>query len=228
MRDGGGVGRNGRPCPHLAVFRMSTSTSVSFPSSLPSPSLGASARSDGPPPSPAPSAPLPYTPPRCDVPLFPPISVGRHGGRRLLRRVMRRRRRTLAAGLAAAAAALAASSAAHEPPPRQAFPAPRGAATAASLRVPLKPVRDPIRIADAAVAALLRPGDRVDVLAGASIVARCAGVLAVPERIQAPPAGAVPDGGGPSGGLVIVSVTRPTAAALSGAAAVSPLAVTLC
>lgn len=68
----------------------------------------------------------------------------------------------------------------------------------------------------------------MDVLAGARIVARCADVLAVPERAQASPAGAVPDGGGPSGGLVIVSVVRPTAAALSGAAAVSPLAVTLC
>lgn len=89
-------------------------------------------------------------------------------------------------------------------------------------------MKDPIRIADAAVAALLRPGDRIDVLAGSRIVARCADVLAVPERAAPSPAGAVPDGGGPSGGLVVVAVPRPTAAAVSGAAAVAPLAVTLC
>lgn len=226
MRDCGGTDLSGRSLSHQAVFHVSTS--VSFSSSRPAPSPGAAAASDVSAPSRELSAPLPYTPPRCDVPLFPPIRVGRRGGRRLLRRAVRRRRRTLAAGLATTAAALAVSAAAHDAPPRQPPPVPRGHTTAAAHQVPPEPVRDPVRIADAAVAALLRPGDRVDVLAGAHVVARCADVLAVPERTVPSPAGAVPDGGGPTGGLVVLSVPRPTAAALSGAAAVSPLAVTLC
>lgn len=91
-------------------------------------------------------------------------------------------------------------------------------------------VRAPVRIADAAVVALLRPGDRVDVLAGARIVATAVAVAAIPDRPELPPspAGALPESGGPSSALVVLAVPRRTAAALSGAAASSPLAVALC
>jgi hypothetical protein len=202
---------------------------MSSPVFLPPPSRDATVPAEQLSPTPRLPAPLPYTPPRCDVPVFPPIRVGRRGGRRLLRRALRRRRRTLAAGLATTAVALAVSAAAQDTPPRQSLPAPRGPATAALPRVRPEAVRDPIRIADAAVVGLLRPGERVDVLAGARIVARCAPVVAVPEHIApAPSADAAPDGGGTTGGLVVLTVPRTTAAALSGAAALSPLAVTLC
>jgi hypothetical protein len=98
----------------------------------------------------------------------------------------------------------------------------------------------PVRIADAATVRLLRRGDLVDVIAtptsqlggaehdpGARVVAAGARVTEIPD-----PA----DGSGPkgrqtpteAGALVVLSVPRATAAALAGAGAVSPLAVTLC
>lgn len=95
-----------------------------------------------------------------------------------------------------------------------------------------------MRIADAAAVRLLRPGDRVDVLAAAHVVAAAATVLDIPEE-PAPQAGApasaegalpsaVADGAGTGGALVVLSVPRHVAAALSGASASSPLAVALC
>jgi hypothetical protein len=86
-------------------------------------------------------------------------------------------------------------------------------------------VRAPVRIADAAAVGLLRPGDRVDVLAGARVVARSVPVVGVPEaRADEPTDGPPPDGGA----LIVLAVPRPTAAALSGAAANSALGVVLC
>jgi hypothetical protein len=82
-----------------------------------------------------------------------------------------------------------------------------------------------VRIADAAAVGLLRPGDRVDVLAGARVVARSVPVVGVPEvRADEPTDGPPPDGGA----LIVLAVPRPTAAALSGAAANSALGVVLC
>lgn len=83
-----------------------------------------------------------------------------------------------------------------------------------------------VRIADAATVRLLRPGDRVDVIAAgetvsggeARVVARGARVTGVPE-----PA----DGVGDGGALVVLSVPRPTAAGLAGASATARLAVTM-
>jgi hypothetical protein len=90
-------------------------------------------------------------------------------------------------------------------------------------------VKAPVRIADAAAVSLLHPGDRVDVLAKARIVATGVTVVAVPGPTAAPAADtAIPEGGGVSGALVVLAVPRRTAAALSGAAASSPLAVALC
>ncbi|MGW0120960.1 hypothetical protein [Streptomyces sp. NPDC003327] len=87
----------------------------------------------------------------------------------------------------------------------------------------------PVRIADAETVRLLRPGDRVDVIAAttsptgaagdARVVAKGARVADVPR-----PGEARPDGGA----LVVLSVPRPTAAALAGAGITSQLAVTLC
>ncbi len=88
-------------------------------------------------------------------------------------------------------------------------------------------VSAPVRIADGATVRLLRPGDRVDVIAAeesalggdARVVARGARVTRVPE-----PPDAVTEGGA----LVVLSVPRATAARLAGASTTARLAVTLC
>ncbi|MDQ0713984.1 hypothetical protein QFZ55_003436 [Streptomyces luteogriseus] len=87
-------------------------------------------------------------------------------------------------------------------------------------------VTAPVRISDAAAVRLLRPGDRVDVIAAeaavpggdARVVARGARVTKVPEPVE---------GAGESGALVVLSVPRATAARLAGASATKRLAVTL-
>ncbi|MFE5045765.1 RcpC/CpaB family pilus assembly protein [Streptomyces sp. NPDC056637] len=99
-------------------------------------------------------------------------------------------------------------------------------------------VSAPVRIADAAAVRLLRPGDRVDVVAagsgagaddgqvpggqGGRVVAAGARVSSVPDSAES--AGEVAAGGG---ALVVLSVPRETAARLAGAGATSRLAVTL-
>ncbi|MEU9619884.1 MULTISPECIES: hypothetical protein [unclassified Streptomyces] len=73
---------------------------------------------------------------------------------------------------------------------------------------------------------LLRPGDRVDVIASgrtgadARMLAKGARVADVP---QAPPEGSTEDGA-----LIVLSVPRNTAASLAGAGIWARLAVTLC
>jgi Flp pilus assembly protein CpaB len=92
-------------------------------------------------------------------------------------------------------------------------------------------VAAPVRIADAATVRLLRPGDRVDVIAAeeratggdAHVVARKALVTKVPEPLPEEAAAGAVDGGA----LVVLSVPRPTAARLAGASATARLAVTL-
>ncbi|WP_461006037.1 Flp pilus assembly protein CpaB, partial [Streptomyces capparidis] len=87
-------------------------------------------------------------------------------------------------------------------------------------------VAAPVRVADAGSAALLRPGDRIDVLAGppggeggaARVVAAGVRVIAVPP---------VRGRGAGEGALVVLAVPRSVAVELAGAAAASPLAVTL-
>ena len=168
-------------------------------------------------------------PPTSEVPLFPPVRVrgGWYGFQRFVRRCVP----VLAAGLAVTAAVLPAT---H---PRAATDAhPRGPAHGRAVTEPARrhpaarpsapPVAAPVRIADAATVRLLRPGDRVDVIAAggpgadgdARVIARGARVEKVPE--------AVDDGG--SGALVVLSVPRSTAARLVGASATARLAVTLC
>lgn len=97
----------------------------------------------------------------------------------------------------------------------------------------------PVRIPDAAAVRLLRPGDRVDVLAApagdasaaaptgsARIIARNVRVAAVPGA--GPDSGTGTASGEEGGALVVLTVPRPTAARLAGAAAHSRLTVTLC
>lgn len=86
-------------------------------------------------------------------------------------------------------------------------------------------VAAPVRLADAATAALLHAGDRVDVLAvrtdqpssTATVIASGLSVLAVPAPGEADPDGA----------LVVLAATQATAARLAAAAVGTRLSVTL-
>jgi Flp pilus assembly protein CpaB len=97
-------------------------------------------------------------------------------------------------------------------------------------RVPAGHVAAPVRLADLAVATLLRPGDRVDVLVSApdtgaaEVVAAGALVLSAPPGTPArTPAGTAPEGAG----LLVLAVPPETATTLAGAAASGSLTVTL-
>ncbi|MER6632717.1 hypothetical protein ABT301_31610 [Streptomyces sp. NPDC000987] len=199
--------------------------SPSSPSlSAPSPSLSPTPPFLSPPPPylspPPPRPPGADAPATCEVPHFAPVRV--RGGRYQLRRLLGHRRRALAAGLAVTAAALVAAV------PRDADRV-RGhpAGDAVRRHRAVETVSAPVRIADAATVRLLRPGDRVDVIAAqetatggdARVVARGARVVQVPEPL---------DGAADSGALVVLSVPRSTAARLAGAGAAARLAVTLC
>ncbi|MFD5230349.1 hypothetical protein ACFWJ5_17820 [Streptomyces qaidamensis] len=164
-----------------------------------------------------------------EVPRFDPVRV--RGGHRS-GRLVRHRRRAVAVGLAVTATALVAAG------PRESDGArghPRARPPAQTASVPGHPaqtrrtagsVTAPVRIADAATVRLLRPGDRVDVIAAegavpggdARVVARGARVTKVPEPVE---------DAGDSGALVVLSVPRATAARLAGASATGRLAVTL-
>ncbi|WP_079147277.1 hypothetical protein [Streptomyces griseochromogenes] len=186
-----------------------------------------SAPSGRPAPSPSPFPPalrLPRplgtdAPATCEVPHFAPVRV--RGGRHRLGRLVRHRGRTVAAGLAVTAAALVTAGpwsgeGAHGHPARDPVREHRAVTM----------VTAPVRIADPATVRLLRPGDRVDIVAAeqsatggeARVVAREARVTKVPEPL---------DGTADSGALVVLSVPRSTAARLVGASTTARLAVTL-
>ncbi|WP_342786816.1 RcpC/CpaB family pilus assembly protein [Streptomyces qinzhouensis] len=189
------------------------------------------------------------------MPEFPPLRV--RGGAHRLRRALRRRGRLLAAGLALVTAAVAASGARSAagpdggPPTGAAARGGTGAVGAAGP--PVRMVSAPVRIADAETVRLLRPGDRVDVIATsgppwepgpgsgpgpraragegpddgadeARVVVAGVRVTSVPEPPE--PSGVPADEGG--GALVVLSVPRASAAELAGAAATSRLTVTVC
>jgi Flp pilus assembly protein CpaB len=86
-------------------------------------------------------------------------------------------------------------------------------------------VAAPVRLADLAVAALVRTGDRVDVLATApdaeraELVAPAALVLAAPLPVS--------DGTDPAAGLLLLAVDAPTAERLAAAATTATLTVSL-
>ncbi|MFD7714346.1 hypothetical protein [Streptomyces sp. NPDC059814] len=213
--------------------------STGSPSSLGSlGSLGSlvSPRSAAPSGSALPCAPAPAP---CGVPAFPPLRVRGGGGHRLWRAAWRRRR-AMAAGLALAAAALAASGAGgggggggdagHEAAGVTAGTTAGAAHTAGTAREraspPVRLVSAPVRIADAATVRLLRPGDRVDVIASAGsgtdarVLAKSARVAQVPQPSA--------EGSMENGALIVLSVPRATAATLAGAGVSAGLAVILC
>ncbi|MFF6915320.1 hypothetical protein [Streptomyces sp. NPDC012466] len=162
-----------------------------------------------------------------EVPRFDPVRV--RGGHRP-GRLLRHRRRAVAAGLAVTATALVAAGPRDADGARGHPPRPPAHTASASGERPAHPggaagpVTAPIRISDAATVRLLRPGDRVDVIAAeetvsggdARVVARGARVTKVPEPVE-----------GDGGALVVLSVPRATAARLAGASATARLAVTL-
>ncbi|WP_420706120.1 MULTISPECIES: hypothetical protein [unclassified Streptomyces] len=207
----------------MSFARSSLAPSASFAPS-------ASAVSSSPSWSAAPCPPGPEVPATREVPRFDPVRVR---GRSRAGRLVRNRRRALAAGLAVTATALVAAG------PRDADGArghprvrPPGHAASLSGEHPARTrrapgaVTAPVRIADAATVRLLRPGDRVDVIAAeetaaggdARMVARGARVTKVPEPLE---------DATDSGALVVLSVPRTTAARLAGASATARLAVTL-
>ncbi|MEV2213844.1 hypothetical protein AB0H86_20770 [Streptomyces sp. NPDC050997] len=192
------------------------------PSPSPSPSSSLS-------PSPAPVFPRPLgveAPPTCEVPHFAPVRI--RGGRYQLQRLVRHRRRAVAVGLSVTAAAVLAAG----PTGPQETERPRGLPAADPVREhrAVQLVTAPVRIADAATVRLLRPGDRVDVIAAeqtaaggdAHVIARGARVTKVPEALE------TPGGAAEGGALVVLSVPRSTAARLAGASTTARLAVTLC
>ncbi|WP_164703329.1 Flp pilus assembly protein CpaB [Modestobacter sp. KNN46-3] len=100
--------------------------------------------------------------------------------------------------------------------------------------VPAGQVAAPVRLADLAVATLLRAGDRVDVLAAGApgaVAAPVVEVVASGARVLTAPTPEVSDGptaGTPAGGgLLVLAVSPDTAARLAAAAATATLTVTL-
>jgi pilus assembly protein CpaB len=95
-----------------------------------------------------------------------------------------------------------------------------------TAQLPPGQVAAPVRLADLAVAALVRTGDRIDVLASpeggtaAVVVAADALVLAAADQRAPPEANS-------SAGLLLVAVDGDTAARLAAAATTSTLTVTL-
>ncbi|MGW2492675.1 hypothetical protein ACWCV9_36485 [Streptomyces sp. NPDC001606] len=207
---------------------------------MPLPSSPSPLSSAGPfPPSPARSAPHPAASPlrlprplgtdapaTCEVPQFAPVRV--RGGRYRLQRLVRHRGRVVAAVLAVTAAALIVSGPRSPAEPhltQRARGHPAGEPVPRPGAVDL--VTAPVRIADAATVRLLRPGDRVDVIAAQDPSAGGdARVLARGVRVTKVPA--PPEGAAESGALVVLSVPRAAAAQLVGASATARLAVTLC
>jgi hypothetical protein len=144
-----------------------------------------------------------------------------------LRRTLRRQRRAAAAGLALAGAALATTGLSGAPGEARAPDAPPGAGRSSE-----RLVSAPVRIADPETVRLLRPDDRVDVIAvgdagdDARVVARGVRVARVPHPAAGPAghaAGAT--GAAGAGALVVLAVERSTATALLGAGASGRLAV---
>lgn len=177
-------------------------------------------------------------PPPGGVPPFPPLRVRGGSGRRL-RRAVWRQRRAMAAGLALTAAALAASGLGGGAGSGDGDGGGGGggqisgrgaaeAAGAASRRVPppVHLVSAPVRIADAETVRLLRPGDRVDVIASEGTGAGSR-VLAKGARVTRVPAASA-EGSTENGALIVLSVPRATATTLAGAGISGGFAVILC
>jgi Flp pilus assembly protein CpaB len=97
--------------------------------------------------------------------------------------------------------------------------------TAARSAVAPGHVIAPLRLADAALAALLRPGDVVDVLAANSETEQAAVVAASARVVTVPAMSEDRTGPGPDGALVLVDVDGQTATVLAQAAASATLSI---
>jgi len=86
-------------------------------------------------------------------------------------------------------------------------------------------VRAPVRIADAETVRLLRPGDRVDVIAAPTSGAEASRVVA---GVRVADVSAGGDESMQDGALIVLSVPRAAAAKLAGAGINSRLAVVVC
>lgn len=172
---------------------------------------------------------VPLVPAPCQVPHFAPVRV--RGGRYQLRCLVRHRRRALAVGLAVTAAAVVAAGPRQTagPPPDVGRVRGHPVADPVRARPTVEMVTAPVRIADAATVRLLRPGDRVDVIAAEdSPTGTDARVVAHRVRVsQVPRAPAPQESVAEGGALVVLSVPRTTASRLAGAGATARLAVTL-
>ncbi|MFD7550610.1 hypothetical protein [Streptomyces sp. NPDC059816] len=165
-------------------------------------------------------------PPTSAVPPFPPVRI--RGGLPPLRRITRHGRRAAAVCLVATAVALlsleprlppaGADGKAHPAAPREHQPAQERPAVADWVRAP-------VRIADPAVARLLKRGDRIDVIAtDGTPSGRSGRVVAAGVRVvELPPTA---DGAAEGGVLVVLATTRSAAARLAGTSG-SRLAVVL-
>ncbi|OXS35136.1 hypothetical protein CHR28_11480 [Streptomyces sp. XY006] len=167
------------------------------------------------------------------MPRFDPVRVRGVRGRCRSGRLVRHRRPAVAVGLAVTATALVAAgprdtdgARGHPRAQTPARTAPVSGEHSGRARRAAAAVTAPVRIADAATVRLLRPGDRIDVIAAeetatggdARVVARGVRVTEVPEPVTD-----ASDGGA----LIVLSVPRATAARLAGASATARLAVTL-
>ncbi|MEV1006919.1 RcpC/CpaB family pilus assembly protein [Streptomyces sp. NPDC049881] len=209
----------------MRALQRPTATDTTLPGIDPSDGTGFG---DDTPAGPSPAARRPpgsLLPAGTGVPAFAPVRP--RGGRHRLRRLLHGRRRLAALALAAAAGVLALLVPGTDV--RAAPPAPVPPPPAAREGPDDRRVSVPVRVADPAVARLVGPGDRVDVLAAsdaagqtpgpATVVARRVLVAEVPE---AAPGDVV---AGPGGTLLVLSVSPGTAADLAGAAAAAELAV---
>jgi len=98
--------------------------------------------------------------------------------------------------------------------------------TAARTSVPAGHVIAPLRLGDAALTALLRPGDVVDVVAADPEGGEPATVVASNVRVVTVPAAPTDRAGpGPDGGLVLIDVDSRTAAIVAQAAASATLSI---
>jgi hypothetical protein len=98
--------------------------------------------------------------------------------------------------------------------------------TGAHVSVAPGHVMAPLRLADTAIAALLSPGDVIDIVAADSQAEQGATVIAAGARVVTVPQ--VPDdraGPSPEGGLVLIDVDSQTAAALAQAAVTGTLSI---
>jgi pilus assembly protein CpaB len=83
----------------------------------------------------------------------------------------------------------------------------------------------PLRLADTGVAALLRPGDVVDIVAADSQAEQAATVVATGARVVTVPQAPEDGAGSPEGGLVLIDVDSQTAVIVAQAAASGALSI---